>query len=61
MDRNAIEQARNAGAPLVGDQRDMMAAPDQLFGQGVGRNHVAAGASGGENEMPRHLPLHRTT
>ena len=63
MDLDAVEQPGDTGAAIVGDQSDAMPAPHQLFGQGMGRDHMAAGAAGGENIMAgqRHRPLHFTT
>ena len=48
-----IGLARNARAAIVGDQRDMMAAPLQLCGKRKGGNQMAAGSSGSEHEMAR--------
>ena len=37
-------------AALIGHQRQRMAAAQQLFGQCLGRKHVAPGAAGGEDD-----------
>jgi hypothetical protein len=54
MRLHAIEQAGDALPALVGHQRHAMPAPHQLGGERMGRHHVAAGAAGGEHEMPGH-------
>ena len=66
MDRHPLEQAGDAGAAIVRDKRDMMAALHQFLGQRVGRNHMSAGAAGREDIVPRdpkghQRPLHFTT
>jgi hypothetical protein len=63
MHRHALEQAREARAALVGNQQYAVAAPLELRGQRVRRDHVAAGASGSEHEIHvvRFSPLHFTT
>ena len=52
MGRHAVEQAGVALPALIGDQRDGVAAPHQLLAQGVGREHVPAGAAGGQDDAP---------
>jgi hypothetical protein len=65
--RHILEQAGNAGAALVRDERDMVTAQAQLLGQGMGRDHMATGSTGGEYivagiSKPGHQrPLHFTT
>ena len=61
---DALEQAGNARAAVVGDQGDAVPAPHQLLGERVGGDHVAAGAAGGEDIVTGHqviAPLHLTT
>ena len=55
--------AGEARAALVGDQQHAMAALLQLRGERMGRDHVPAGASGGQNEIHAVTlsPLHFTT
>ena len=63
MRLDTFEQAREAPAPLVSDKRDMMAPFEKLGAQRMGRDHMAAGAAGGEDEvaLDDHRPLHFTT
>jgi hypothetical protein len=68
MRLRSVEKTWKTRAALVRHQRDVMAALHKLGRQRMRRNHVAAGAAGGENEMPgdagnapAHLPLHFTT
>ena len=63
MRDHPVEQPGNAGAALVGDQRDVVAARHQLRGERVGRDHMAAGSPGCESEIHpgRQSPLHFTT
>ena len=53
MGLDAFEQAGEADAARIADQRDTVAAAHQLFRQRGGGDHVAAGAAGGEDEVTR--------
>ena len=61
--RHAVEQAREARAAIVGDQQHAVPAAPQFRRERVGRDHVAAGPSGGEDEVHAVScsPLHFTT
>ena len=63
VDLDVVEQAGDARAAIVGDQRHPMAAQQQFLGERVGRHHMAAGPARGEDIVARHhlSPLHRTT
>ena len=61
MHLDAREQARNARASGVGDQRNGVAATDQLLGERMRRDHMAAGAAGGEQEEAFHRCLFHVT
>ena len=57
--RDAVDRGPGAvpepGAATVGQQRDGIAAAIELAGQRRGREHVTAGAAGGENDgAPAH-------
>jgi hypothetical protein len=63
VDLNVIEKAGDARAAFISHERDAMP-PRHKFGrERVGRHHVPARASCGENEVARnaHLLLHLTT
>ena len=57
-----LEQGGEAHAPLVGNQRDAVAAARKLGRQGGSGNHMATGSTGSEDEVAFacHRPLHRT-
>ena len=59
----SVKKAGKASAALVGDQQHSVAAALQFGGKRMGRDHMAAGSSGSENEI--HVvsdsPLHFTT
>ena len=61
--RHILEQRRDLRPALVGDQHHAMAARLQLGGERVGRNHMPAGAPGGQSDVhPLNLsPPHFTT
>jgi len=61
--RHTVEQPRESRAAVVGDQQHAVATALQLRGERVGRDHVAAGPSGSEDEIHavRLSPLHFTT
>jgi hypothetical protein len=59
---DTIEESRNPGTTFISDERDTVATLSQFLGQRVRWHHVAAGASGRENEMPlAQRLLHFTT
>ena len=60
---DVFEQPREAGSAFVGDQQDAVTAAPKLRGQRMGRNHVPAGAPGGQDEIHAvsDSPLHFTT
>jgi hypothetical protein len=59
---DAVEQARDTRATLVGNQCDMMAPLHQLGRQSVRGDHMAPGTAGRQREVAlhAHLLFHRT-
>jgi len=58
-----LEQAGNAFAAFVGDEGNAMATARELAAERMRRNHVTAGAPGGQNEvaLDAHLAPQVTT
>ena len=54
VQRHARQRIAESLAAPVGDQRDAEAAPEQLARQRLRREHVAAGAAGGERDEGAH-------
>ena len=50
MQRDLGQAIAESLAAPVGDERDAMAAREQRAGQRLGREHMAAGAAGGEDD-----------
>ncbi len=63
MNLRLVEDAGDLRPPLIGDQRDMMAARHQFLGHGMRWNHMTARPAGSEDEVTgnAHRPLHLTT
>ena len=55
---DGAEVAAQVAAPAVGDQGQADTAPGQLGGQGLGREHVPAGAAGGQHHQVRPRGRH---
>jgi hypothetical protein len=51
MGRHILEQRRDLRSAIVGDQHHAMAARLQLCGKRMGRDHMPAGAPGGEGNV----------
>jgi hypothetical protein len=62
MGLDAIEQAGNARAAFIGNQRDAMATAHQLCRQCVRGDHMTPGTARREGEVANdaHRPFHRT-
>ena len=61
MDVHAFEDTRNPRAAIVGHQHDLVPARDEFLGKRVRRDHVPAGAAGGEKKEPLHRVLFQVT
>ena len=62
MRLHAVEQAGDACATFICDQRNAVPTPCQFLSQRMGGHHVSACAACGENEVPlAHRLLHFTT